>query len=105
MPMATSMLMRTSRIALLLVLALTIVPNADARGGHYRIEGGTSYQRQQVVQALDASAFDWSVVSSTVRITIRTGSVTSGGVEFGGISPRGHITLRADILDQGIRSW
>jgi hypothetical protein len=86
-------------------MAVAIVPAAQARGGHYRFDGGTTYERQQVVQALNVSSFNWNVVPWTVTITIRNGSVTSGGIEAGGISPPRHITLRADILDQGIRSW
>ena len=91
--------------AVAVIAALAIVPEAGAYGGRYRIEGGTKYERQQVVQALDVSGFNWSVVPWLVRITIRAGRLTTGGVEAGGVSPPRHITLRADQLDQGIRSW
>ena len=91
--------------AVAILAALALAPRAGAYGGHYRIEGGTAYERQQVVQALNVSAFNWSVVPWTVRITIRAGRLTSAGVDAAGISPPRHITLRADQLDQGIRSW
>lgn len=92
-------------LAVASLAALALVPQASAYGGRYRIEGGTTYERQQVVQALDISGFNWSVVPWTVRITITTGTLTLGGFDAGGVSPPRHITLRADALDQGVRSW
>jgi hypothetical protein len=97
--------MRLWYFSLAMVAALAMAPEAGASGGHYRFDGGTTYQRQQVVQALNVSTFNWNVVPWTVTITIRPGSLKSAGVEAGGVSPPRHITIRADQLDQGIRSW
>jgi len=53
-----------------IAVALALAGTAEARGGHYAFDGGTAKQRSQVRQALNASSFNWSVVSETVTIHI-----------------------------------
>jgi hypothetical protein len=85
------------RVAALLALTCALLPaDALASGGSYRIDGGTQRQQAQVRLALDASAFDWSILP-TVDIAIREGS--------GSYSLPGQITLEAKLLDAGIFSW
>jgi hypothetical protein len=85
---------------------LAIVPEAAARGGHYRFEGGTAAERKQVVDALNVSAFNWSVVPWTVTIHIRSGSWSSGTAEFDGYAAPRHIYFAAKLLDEpGRYSW
>jgi hypothetical protein len=64
--------MHRALIALLasLLAALALSGNALARGGNYTFDGGTTAQRNQVKLALDASAFDWSLVRGQVTIHI-----------------------------------
>ena len=90
----------------LVVFALAVVPDAGAKGGHYRFEGGTPAERKQVVDALNVSAFNWSVVPWTVTIHIRSGSWSSGTAEFEGYSAPRNIYLSARLLDEpGKDSW
>jgi hypothetical protein len=70
---------------------------ATASGGRYVLDGGTPAQRDQVRQALQASAFDWDLVPGQVTIHIRRG-ITSQA------APR-HIWLDAGLLDSGTFSW
>jgi hypothetical protein len=90
----------------LVAVVLVLAPPAAARGGHYRFDGGTSAERKQVVDALNVSAFNWSVVPWTVTIHIRSGSWSSGTAEFQGYSAPRHIYLSAALLDApGKYSW
>jgi hypothetical protein len=76
--------------------SLALAGTAQAKGGHYLLEGGTTSQQSQVKRALDASSFDWNVVPAT--ITIRIGSYESEATA-------GKIWLNADLLDSGKFSW
>jgi hypothetical protein len=88
-------------MALVAVCALAAVPAAAAPaaagGGSYVIVGGTPAEQAQVRSALDASAFDWSVVQQVVTIRIARGRSSCG-------TP-GQILLDADLLDAGRISW
>jgi hypothetical protein len=80
------------------LVAATLVPPAGrASGGRSTFAGGTPRQRAEVVRALDASSFDWSVVPTKVTIHIRRGVASSATV--------GHIWLDADLLDSGSFAW
>jgi hypothetical protein len=86
----------------LVVVALGIVVlagagSAGAVGGTYVFDGGTEAERATVVAALDASAFDWSVVPARVTIRIRRGEDSN--------AVPGRITLDADLLDAGVFAW
>jgi hypothetical protein len=80
-----------------LLLALTLAPQAAASGGHYAFSGGTRYERAQVRQALDVSAFNWSLVEQRVTVRIAPGLASS--------ATPGRITLDARLLDAGVFSW
>jgi hypothetical protein len=51
--------------------ALALTGTADAAGGNYVFAGGSEQAREQVRAALEASRFDWNLVSQeiTIRIT------------------------------------
>ena len=85
-------------IAALAVLALFAPANARAVGGNYEIEGGSAAERTQIRSALRVSSFDWSVVSSRVRIRVIRGLGSS-------YSDPGEIGLDADLLDAGHFAW
>jgi hypothetical protein len=86
------------RAALLCGLAALALPVwASAAGGRYTIAGGTRPERQTVVSALEASAFDWNLVRTEISIQIVRG-LDSQAVP-------GTIWLDADLLDAGIFSW
>lgn len=85
------------RVTAALGVALALTPPSLAAGGSYVFVGGTSYERQQVTQALAASSFDWSAVPQTVTITIQP-NVVSQAVP-------GHIWLDSNLLDSGEFSW
>jgi len=62
---------RTLRTLLLTGLAaLALTGNAQAAGGNYLVDGGTAKQRAQVKAALNASAFDWSLVPAQIKIHV-----------------------------------
>jgi len=86
------------RAALLCSLAALALPAwASAAGGRYTFVGGTRSERQTVVSALEASAFDWNLVQTRISIQIVPG-LDSQAVP-------GTIWLDADLLDAGIFSW
>jgi hypothetical protein len=90
----------------LVALALVAVPTAAGRGGHYRFDGGTAAERKQVVDALNVSAFKWSVVSWTVTIHIRPTSWSASTQETLGYAVPRQIYLSAKLLDEpGRYSW
>jgi hypothetical protein len=78
-------------------VVLTLSAQAAASGGRYVFDGGTSAQREQVRQALQASAFDWDVVPGQITVHIRRGIASQAG-------PR-HVWLDAGLLDTGAFSW
>ena len=68
------MVMLLRRIILLAALLALLVPaTARAAGGNYVFDGGTPRQQAQVVAALDASTFNWSIVPARVTIHITPG--------------------------------
>ena len=77
-------------------VALSAAGAAAAGGGRYTIDGGTPQEREQVRLALDASAFDWSIVPQ-VAIHIGRGLPSTAST--------GSFSLDADLLDAGRFSW
>jgi hypothetical protein len=94
--------MRIRRFILLLVVALPITMalagNALASGGNYIFNGGTPNQQQQVRDALNASTFNWSVVTQQITINIDPSIVQDE-------STPGQIYLNSDLLNSGEFSW
>jgi len=79
------------------VLPLIAASSARASGGDYAIEGGTTAERAQIVDALNASSFDWSVVLAQIDIHVGRGS--------GSYAIAGQIWLDATSFDAGRFSW
>jgi hypothetical protein len=71
---------------------------ARAAGGSYRFDGGTTYERTQVRQALKASSFNWNLVKAEITIHIQR------DLDYSHALP-GEIWLDADLLDSGRYSW
>lgn len=92
-----------SRTACLLALAAACCglalsgAQASAAGGRYVFDGGTQAHRDQVRQALEASAFDWGLIPGTLTVHIRRGIVSQA-------SPR-HVWLDAGLLETGQFAW
>ena len=82
--------------AAFLVLAI-VQPdaNAAARGG-YSFDGGTPRERATVRSALEASAFDWNVISGHVTVHIRAGGCDAA---------KGQIWLDPAMLAYGRNAW
>jgi hypothetical protein len=70
---------------------------AQAAGGNYRFDGGTTIERTQVRGALKASSFNWSLVKAQITIHIQSGTISHAS--------KGEIWLDADLLDSGRFSW
>lgn len=81
----------------LAVAVLAIAPSAFASGGNYVVDGGTRAEQVQVTEALNASAFPWSIVPGPVAIHIQRGTPSSAAP--------GQIWLDADLLDSGRFAW
>jgi hypothetical protein len=90
--------MTLTRLITIFAAALVLAPAAAAKGGHYTFDGGTPAQQGQVKQALDASAFDWSLVPWTVTIKIVHDDSGSSAV------PQ-TIFLDASLLNSGTFAW
>src|SRR6266536_2882161 len=82
---------------LLASIALVFPACAHAHGGRYVLVGGTRAERQAVVSALNASAFNWGVVPARVTINIVRGHDSQ--------AIPGTIWLDADLLDAGQFAW
>jgi hypothetical protein len=78
--------------------ALASAAVARSAGGNYTIAGGSQFERSQVVQALDASTFDWGRVPGLVTVHIAQNVGDSH-------STPGEIWLDAGLLDTGTFSW
>jgi hypothetical protein len=68
--------MNRRHLAALLAAAaagLALAGHARAAGGNYVFDGGTKAERAQVVAALNASSFDWSLVPQQITIHIVRG--------------------------------
>lgn len=79
------------------VSALALTGAAQAAGGNYGFEGGTPREQAQVKAALDASAFDWSIVPARITIHVAPGTGT--------YARPGHIWIDADLLTAGRFAW
>lgn len=77
--------------------ALAVTGGAQAAGGDYGFDGGTPRQQAEVKAALDASAFDWSIVPARITIHIAPGT--------GSYAMPGHIWIDADLLNAGRFAW
>jgi hypothetical protein len=89
---------RTLKLSLAALLAaLAVTGTAQARGGNYALEGGTSNQQAQVRSALAASSFDWGLVQGRVTIHIGPGLRTE--------ALPGRIWIDSKLLDAGVFSW
>ena len=88
-------ILRTSVITALAALALT--DSAQAAGGDYVFDGGSSAARSQVRAALDASSFDWNLVPLEITIHIKRG-----------VKPHatpGDIWIDENLLGSGRFAW
>jgi hypothetical protein len=84
-------------IALVAAACMLGVAAAHAEAAPYTIDGGTWREQAQVRAALEASAFDWSVLPGPISVQIGRGFASCG-------SP-GHVYLDANLLDAGRFSW
>lgn len=80
-----------------LAAALSLAGGAQAAGGNYIFEGGTARQHAQVKAALNASAFDWSIVPAQITIYIAPGTST--------FARPGHMYVDADLLNADRFAW
>ena len=71
--------------------------SALAGGGSYAFTGGTPKQQAAVHSALEASSFNWGLISHTIAIHI--------GPVGDSYSTYGHIYLDGSLLDSGRFSW
>jgi hypothetical protein len=94
--------MHIRRFILSLVVALPVMlalsGNALASGGNYVFQGGTPYQQSQVREALNASSFNWSLVTQQITIDIDPSVVQDE-------STPGEIFLDPSLLNSGEFSW
>ena len=79
--------------------ALSLAQAASAAGGRYRLVGGTGFEREQVRRALNASAFNWSLVPAEITIHLAARGVA------GGQAVTGQIWLDPRLLDSGRFAW
>ncbi|MDQ3823013.1 MAG: hypothetical protein M3321_07225 [Actinomycetota bacterium] len=80
-----------------LVGAVSLAGEAAAAGGRYTVVGATPAERTQIRAALNASAFDWSVVPAEITIHVAQGAHPH--------AIPGHIWLDARLLAAGRFSW
>lgn len=91
-------MLRALRAALACALiTLAVTGTARAGGGNYTFASGTPLQQAEVRNALEASAFPWSVVPQKIVIRIAPGLPTE--------STPGEIWLDANLVNTGIFSW
>jgi hypothetical protein len=94
--------MRIRRLILVLVVAsgamFCLSGTAFASGGNYVFQGGTPYQQLQVRDALNASTFNWSLVTQQITIDIDPSVVQDE-------STPGEIFLDPTLLNSGELSW
>jgi hypothetical protein len=89
-------LLRCALIAACAALALAGI--AQAKGGNYAFDGGTPKEQAQVRAALNASAFNWSLVPAQITVHIAPGLGTSDATP-------GELWLDSALLDSGVFSW
>src|SRR5437588_11300081 len=85
-------------LSLLIALVAALPQRATAGGGNYVFDGGSPAEQAEVVQALEASAFNWDLVPGQIVVHVRRGLPTS-------FSLPGQIFLDADLLHAGQFSW
>jgi hypothetical protein len=85
------------RLALTLIASLVLAPAALAKAGSVVFDGGTRAEQAQVNAALDASAFDYSIVPTTVTVHIARGLASE--------ATPANVYLDADLLDAGRFAW
>ena len=85
------------RFAATVALTLVLPASALAGGGNYAFDGATPAERATVRAALNASAFDWSIVPQ--RVTIHVGEVGTSHAR------PGHIWLDRGLLAAGRFAW
>jgi len=78
--------------------ALALAGIAQAKGGNYVFDGGTPKEQAEVRSALNASAFNWSLVPAQVTVHIAPGLGTSDATP-------GELWLDSALLDSGVFSW
>jgi hypothetical protein len=78
--------------------ALAFSGVAQAAGGNYIFDGGTPKQQGQVRSALNASAFNWSLIPGRITIHITPGQANAEAAP-------GEIWLDSHLLDAGMFSW
>ena len=89
-------LLRCALTAAFAALALSGV--AQAAGGNYVFDGGTPKEQAQVRSALNASAFNWSLVPAQITVHVAPGFGTSDATP-------GELWLDSALLDSGVFSW
>jgi hypothetical protein len=92
--------MRSLRHLALILFAFGALGSASpalAAGGNYTFEGGSAKEQTTVKQALNASAFDWSLVPQQIVVHIAPGIPSEATF--------GEIWLDSNLLDAGIFSW
>ena len=92
--------MRSLRHLALILFALGALGTAGpafGAGGNYIFDGGTAKEQHTVKAALNASAFDWSLVPEQIVIQIAP--------RISSEATMGAIWLDSNLLDAGIFSW
>jgi hypothetical protein len=77
--------------------ALALTGNAQAAGGNYVVDGGTAKQRTQVKAALNASAFNWSLVPAQIKIHVAPVGESK--------AVPGEIWIDSQLLNSGRFAW
>lgn len=85
------------RFAATVATALVLPATALGGGGDYAFEGATRAERATVRAALEASSFDWGLVSE--RVTIHVGRYGTSH------ATPGHIWLDRDLVATGRFAW
>jgi hypothetical protein len=80
------------------VAACVVAPAASASGGNYVFQGGTPYQQLQVREALDASSFNWNLVTEQITIDIDPSITRDQSIQ-------GEIFLNPSLLNAGQLAW
>ena len=89
--------MRRTLLLAVLASALVAPTAALAGGGTYGFDGGTPAHRAQVRAALEASSFDWGLVTQPVTIHLRRGVLSR--------ATPGHIWLDSRLVESGVFAW
>ena len=79
------------------LLALVLPCSALAHGGSYAVLGGSVADRAEIRAALDASAFDWSLIPAVIEVHVVPG--------IAAFSTPGAVWLSPELLHAGMFSW